>query len=260
MHDDSAWFLFKLKNDQRAFELAYNDQRAKNDQRAFQHRAIMPFTAEQKRLYELYYEKAVKLEKGDKLVQIMYAMVKILKEAEMGIPMRIKPGHMGIHPKNRSGKKMLPSTMQKKGRKITNVGFTNDLCGPDRAIAFEVSPKSNEIEDHTIKTTDQSKQFGQYKRGVIRGGSVGCGHLNQFLYAVEDGAESVYKDLCMPDETRLSKNIITKDNAAYLDTIENGLVWFLIKAEVEEMYPQSPAIIQRALNIEHHVGEGHHIL
>ena len=164
---------------------------------------------------------------------------------------------MGIHNKNRQGKKMIDVTMQKKGNKVTNVGFRLELCGPkDRAFAFEVNPLNNNIEDHTIAVTSSSDKFANYSRGVIRGGSVGCGHLNQFLAAVRDGAESCYPELCNHGDNRLSKDIVAKDNAAYADAIDNGITWYMFKYQLEVDYPEFPAILQRALNVEHHVGEG----
>ena len=162
----------------------------------------MPFTVETKRLFDETYKKACQLEANDKLVTLMYLMLKLLREAQMGFDTQVHPKQMGIHPKNRSGKKMVASTFQKKGHKIGNVGYTPALCGTDRAVAFEVNPMKTHIEDHTIATTSASNMFAKYERGVIRGGSCGCGHLNQFLAAVLDGAETMYTDLCDAGETK----------------------------------------------------------
>ena len=151
---------------------------------------------------------------------------------------------------------MVASTFQKKGHKIGNVGYTPALCGTDRAVAFEVNSVKTHIEDHTIATTSASNMFAKYERGVIRGGSCGCGHLNQFLAAVLDGAETMYTDLCDAGETKYSWRVVSKGNEKFEKAIQNGIVWFMIKWEVERDYPELPNIIQRGLNVEHHVGEG----
>ena len=216
----------------------------------------MPFTPDAKRIFDETYKKACALNSGDKLVSLMYLMLKLLREAQMGRDTRIQPKQMGIHPKNRSGKKMVPSTMQKKGYKITNVGFAQALCGIDRAIGFEVNPMSKHIEEHTIATTSASPMFAKYEKGLVVGGSVGCGHLNQWLAAVGDSAESTYSDVCDRGETKLSAHLVAKDNAEYELAIEEGIVWFLIKWEIERDYSELPCVIQRGLNVEHHVGEG----
>jgi hypothetical protein len=147
--------------------------------------------------------------------------------------------------------------MQKKGSKIKHVGYTPALCGTDRAVAFEVNPMTSHIEQHTIATTSGSNMFAQYDKGVIRGGSCGCGHLNQFLAAVSDGAEcTLYPDLCDAGETKYAARIVAKGNKDFEQAIIDGIVWFLIKWEIERDYPELPSIIQRGLNVEHHVGEG----
>lgn len=38
----------------------------------------MPFTADQKRIFDEAYEKAIKLDAGDKLVQLMYLLVELI--------------------------------------------------------------------------------------------------------------------------------------------------------------------------------------
>ena len=216
----------------------------------------MPFTSDARRLFDDMYARACQLKDDDKLVTLMYHMLKLLREGQLGFDVQIPPKQMGIHPSNRSGKKMVASTMQKKGYKIKNVGFANALCGTDRAIAFEVNPMNNHIEEHTIATTSSSPLFASYEKGLIRGGSCGCGHLNQFLAAVNDGAETRCTDLCDPGETKFSSRIVAKGNVDFEKAIQSGIVWFMIKWEVERDYPKLPSIVQRGLNVEHHVGEG----
>ena len=149
----------------------------------------MPFTPDQKKEFDSIYAKAIKLKEGNKLVQLMYMMLKLIRESNNGYEVRCPPKQVGIHTKNRSGKKMVGETMQKKGRKIVNVGFRPELCGTDRAIAIEVNPNNKDIENHTIDTTIASPLFAKYERGVIRAGSCGCGHLNQFLAAISSECE-----------------------------------------------------------------------
>lgn len=216
----------------------------------------MPFTSTQKAAFDEYYAKACDLKDDNKLVHLMYCMLKLLREAALGYETVVQPKQMGIHPQNRSGKKMTSTTMQKKGHKIVKVGFSPLLCATDKAIAFEVNPLSSHIEDHTIATTIVSSQFAQYQKGVIRGGSCGCGHLNQFLAAVGDGAETHFSDLCDAGDNHLASRIVAKGNVDLGQAIGNGIDWFMIKWDVERDYPELPGIIQRGLNAEHHVGEG----
>ena len=216
----------------------------------------MPFSTEQKRLFDLMYTKACDLRDENKLVTLLFQMLELLQKADEAYVAYVLPLHMGIHPKNRGGKRMSPLAMQKKGHKIYVVGFTPKLCGPDRAIAFEVDPASKHIEKHTLQITSASESFAQYRPGTLRGGSVGCGHLNQWLAAVGCGAKTDFKDLCDPGKSHIPPRLVTEGKDALKNAVNFGLEWLMIRSGIEKDYPEVPSIIQRALNIEHHVGEG----
>ena len=65
----------------------------------------MPFNVEQKELFDVIYEKSLKLSEGDKLVSLVYEMIDLARQGEMGNDIRVPPHQMGIHPRNRQGKK-----------------------------------------------------------------------------------------------------------------------------------------------------------
>lgn len=184
-------------------------------------------------------------------------MIEILARSSEGYTCYIDPKQMGIHPKNRSGKKMQSKTMQKKGYKIVNVGFTTQLCGPDKAIAFENNPITNNVENHTMRLT-ADEHFATYVVGSIRAGSAGCSHLNQFIAAVKDGAKTYYADLCERGSDNISTSLVAGKNSELEKVISSGLQWFVIKYQIEDKYPELPLLVQRALNVEHHIGEGGH--
>ena len=194
------------------------------------------------------------------LVSAAYKMMKLLevnKRAQRDV--QIHPKRMGIHPKIRGGKKMQIGVMFKKGVKIVRVGFSKELCGPDRAVAFEQNTNKKNIANHTMSVTNASDNFAKYDVGAIRAGAVGCNHLNQFLAAISDGVicPKIYlTELCDQGNERLSKDSITQNNDDFRDACTDGLRWFLIDADVEDEYPDLPDIFQRALNVEHHIGEG----
>ena len=98
--------------------------------------------------------------------------------------------------------------------------------------------------------------FYQYKANTVRAGSVGCGHLNQFFAAVRCEATTNEPSLQVPGKKIMDKHRITSGNRDLADAVEHGLEWFIIKHQVETQYPELPELIQRALNVEHHVGKG----
>jgi hypothetical protein len=220
------------------------------------------FTQSSKREFDELYAKARSMGCGarSQLVSAGYRMIDMLivnKRAQTNVQMHSK--RVGIHPKNRGGKKMQHTAMYKKGVKIIKVGYSKKLCGPDRAIAFENNPKTNNCDKHTIDVTNTSEFFAKYESGTIRAGAVGCTHLNQFIAAIADGVKcpAIYTaELCDQGSDRLSKDILTHNNDEFCDGVASGLRWTLIDADVEVDYPDLPDIFQRALNVEHNIGEG----
>ena len=113
------------------------------------------------------------------------------------------------------------------------MGFTFKLCGPDRAIPFENNPTTNNCEKHTLETTRTSEYFANFVKGSIRGGSVGCGHLNQWLAAVKDGAKTIYSKLCDPGKDTISTHIVTNSNEELKTAVQHGLIWFMVRYTIE---------------------------
>ena len=146
--------------------------------------------------------------------------------------------------------------MHKKDSSIVNVGFTFKLCGKDRAIAFENSPDTNHCENYTIQSTIGNSMFYQYPPGTVRAGSVGCGHENQFLAAVGCAATTPESSLRVHGKETIGAHRIASGNRDLAYAVQHGLEWTIIKHQVETQYPELPELIQRALNVEHHVGQG----
>jgi len=215
-----------------------------------------------KQKFDGLYDRATKMSTNDtQMVTICYDMIDLLKSSDNAYEDRINPLHMGIHPRNRGGKKMPSTKKDQKGSKIVKVGFNMKLCGPEKAIGFENHPVTKHIEKHTISTTAGNQFFAQYKPGAIRAGSVGCTHLNQYLAGAIYGARTHFPrdDICESGTDVLSKKQMSLLNRDIEDALNHGIVWTIIKWPVEIEYESLPDIFQRALNIEHHIGEGHRL-
>ena len=60
-----------------------------------------------------------------------------------------------------------------------------------------------------------------------------------------------------PGGTKLDKHHLCKSqDAQFSSTLEMGLKWTCIPFRFEQSYPKLPHYIQKALNSEHHIGEG----
>lgn len=165
-------------------------------------------------------------------------MINICKQADLAYDVVIPPSKMGIHPSNRAGKRMKGSDVQKKGKKIHTVGFTMQLCGTDRAIAFENHPQTNRCEAHTLSITSADPVLGKYKPSTIRGGSVGCGHLNQWLHAVGYRAKSPYSHLCKADSDTMCAARVCGNDEQSKQAISQGLKWCMLRvSHGRRIYP-----------------------
>ena len=74
--------------------------------------------------------------------------------------------------------------------------------------------------------------------------------------AANSGAECPFPELCDVGKNTMSKSIIVADNDDLRAAMDVGLTWTMIKWSIEVDYPALPSILQRGLNVEHHVGEG----
>ena len=219
----------------------------------------MPFAPAEQATFEGLYKQALTCDKAadeSKIVQLFDKMLALLVEAGEADTMELHPKLVGVHPKNRSGKLMVPSKVHNKGLKISKVGFSWKLCGPDKAVAFENNPKSNHIEKATLEFSKSSPELANYSAGSVKAGSVGCGHLNQFLACVYDGVRTGERSLCEHGRNTINKHFLCERDAELKKAVEKGLRWTVVNFRIEELYPNLPDIFQRALNVEHHIGEG----
>ena len=215
---------------------------------------------EHKQKFESLYAEATMMKGGEDLhlVKTFWDMMDVLKLADHAYECRVPPLNMGIHFKNRGGKKMMGVSMHTKGSKVYGVGFKQHLCSKLRAVGMEKNPQRDNCETWTIVTCNTDPYFATYSPGTIRAGSLGCSHLNQWLAAVVAGAKTPTPNpkCCKPGTDVLCKGIIEQQSSELKDALNDGLTWTLIKWAIEDAYPKFPEICQRALNVEHHVGEG----
>ena len=214
------------------------------------------FTVEQKAAFDNLYDQACKLDEGSQVVTLVFEMLDMLALVGWSYKAVLHSKHVGIHPSNRGGKRMMHASCHRKGHKILHVGFRLQLCGPDRAICFENNPNSNDVVAHTMNLT-ASEFFADYVPAQIRTGSVGCSHLNQWLAAIHDGAKTPYPtDMADPGSEKISKTRVIADNKNLHSAVHDGIIWTVIKFQIAVDYDKFPGLVQRALNTEHHVGEG----
>ena len=225
----------------------------------------MPFTDQQALLFDSYYKKLETLADHSKIVQVTDLMLNLLVEGGEAEIKYIHVKNMAVHRDNRGGSFMQPTKVYMKGSKILGVGFSLRKCDHTRAVAFQKDPHNKRWLEKFLKTTSSTPFLANFDAATIEGGSVGCGHLNQFLAATVDQCE-------VPPQFRNNEDLFGKGGSGmHLDsgdivkrdgndlgkTLEIGLKWTFIHSNIEQKYPKLPGFLQKALNVEHHIGEGY---
>ena len=171
--------------------------------------------------------------------------------------------HVTPHKSNRSGALMEVRKVYTKGCKILGVGFSLARCDPKRAVAFQAKPGDDCGVRRFVDYANQTPHLASFEPSQVEACSVGCGHLNQFLALVRAEVE-------VPPEyhnntdlfgttggTKVDRHSLCKSQDPEFGTaLEQGLKWTFIPYKFEEQYPKLPHFFQKALNSEHHIGEG----
>ena len=187
-------------------------------------------------------------------MQIFNEVTTILRRNHAIKDMTLVPSLVGVHPSNRSGKLLTSASMWSKGSKIVAVGFSNDIC-KGKAWAFQEHPTERHVKKSMGTLVGSAPDnFGSLSDSYMAG-SVGCGHLNQFLLAVSEG-KTCSEPSIADEKGRVDTAKLWRDDGALRLACEQGLRWHIIDYEVEVAYPRLPEIVQRCLNVEHNIGAG----
>ena len=238
--------------------------------RSHQLATAMPFNDEQRRVFDTAYEKATTVGDNAKLVQLGDLMIKLLVDAGEAQLKYVHCKSIVPHRLNRSGANMQVRKIYTKGSKIMAVGFSLVKCGPERAVAFQVEPSDSRSVNKFNGYASRDKSFAKFESHLVEAASVGCGHLNQFLACIVDecvvpsGFESDTNIVCAQhkgvnagETARMDRHdLLKRDGGQLADVLERGLKWTVIGSRIEQQYPKLPDVLQRSLNVEHHIGEG----
>ena len=219
----------------------------------------MGFSSESLEEFKALYQAAITAE-DTRLVQLKDTMLKLLVDNAEARVKLVQPKAMVPHPKNRGGSKMQWSKIYEKGSKIINVGVSLAECGPNKAVAFEEDHKSRNMARAHIALCKTSPYYALYEDpDLVEVGSVGCGHWNRMLACILDRRPVPPKyqaKLCEAGKTHLDPDRLSRDQPALKHLLECGLKTTVIKKSIEDRFPALPNLLQKALNVEHHIGEG----
>ena len=222
----------------------------------------MPFSKVAKDKFTSLYRQCIGMPDDDsRLVALKDDLLKLLKDNHEATEKHIHPMSMVPHIKNRGGSKMQWNKIWQKGVKILNVGASLAACGPDRAIAFVEDGDKPSGTAH-IELCNTNKHYASYDDiGAIEAASVGCGHWNQMLANIVRGTPvpvEYQSNKKISEEGRpfLDKDRLCRSSKPLSQLTSMGLLTTLIRPRIAKEFPELPNILQKALNVENHIGEG----
>ena len=225
----------------------------------------MGFTQAQRAKFDALYKTAtMAVEEKDvaqaRMRQLLDQMMAILEEAGVSQLRYMHPKSIVPHIGNRGGSKMQWQKIYEKMAKIISVGVSLKECGPNKAIAFAEDPYNKHSGKAHIELCRTSPHYALYTDiDMVEGGSVGCGHWNQSLACIQDSRpvpEKWLKKLCEEGNPCLDAARLGRDQPDLRKLLQDGLRFTMIPNWVEKQYPLLPHVFQKALNIEHNIGEG----
>ena len=145
----------------------------------------MGFTVEQSAKFEALYRAVTNVEDNTKLVQMVDELIKLMIDNGEAQVKNISVSRVVPHAANRAGSLMEAHKVYKKGAKIMAVGFSLARCDHRRAVAFQAKPGDTSGIMNFVKHANRSPSFANFNAEDVEACSVGCGHLNQFLAAIE---------------------------------------------------------------------------
>ena len=184
------------------------------------------------------------------VVKLRDRACKILKDAGLVYSMQMHSMYVGVHPRNRYGKGIVPHRVHDLLDGIAGNWSDAELSEP---WSSEVPPAGHireaEFKQYNQRMTEDSAGLlpcypegcGQMKIVSAR-----CGHTSQTLRCVWHEVPSSVERLC--EEGNLNIRNLRKIDSDYADCVEKGLTWNIIRWEVEDEFPFLMDLVQEAGN------------
>ena len=180
-------------------------------------------------------------EPDSKIVSIIEKIFQLLIDRKLAWRGRLPPRVVGVHPANRSQWGVHPAEVHALGLKMWIMGFllsatAHAVCIEDRkAVIAKFSGDMAATSNGKLGCTAAEVKFG----------SLACSHTNQWLVAILCACLCEYEELTVDGKLSYSK---LSSDAALQDALDHGLEWLVLSADVVEMYPTLPDLIQSARN------------
>ena len=172
----------------------------------------------------------------------------VLTDGKLGYFSQVPCDFVGVHESNRSKLGVGGSEAHHHGADILKMGFSWKKASSATAFECPPAPFDDEAQKHNASWVELSggliPPLTQLK--LL---SVGGGHTNSFLRAVQAGCPSAVADLA-DAHGNLSREALTVDRPAFKEALDKGLKSFVLNWQCQYAWPRLPDFIQGALNTE----------
>ena len=181
-----------------------------------------------------------------KVVTTVEVIITLLKNNDLTYKLKLHSRFVGFHKTNRYGDGVNAHDAIDLICEIFDVGFSWAKVDP---IAFEIGPDDTETHLMNRDVADASEgKLAPSPLGVLKLASVGCGHTNQGLRAIDASCPCA----TAPDMTvdgKFNTEKVAAEDLNMGQAVQEGLDWTVFYHEVEEAFPELPTLIQEYLNI-----------
>ena len=165
---------------------------------------------------------------------------------------KVRISSVGVHRANRDGSMISGQESMKILDEVCSVGVDLDLLKD--AMSFEEPPSRVNEKAFMQKCANDPRLPSCIEPGQIEVSSVACSHFNQALHSADEGKPHDNEEICI--DGHLSKAKIIAKHPLLGPIFEEGMDWWVWKADAETMYPSLPDVAQRALNAKFSVQQG----
>ena len=177
----------------------------------------------------------------------------VLKDEGACYQRQLTPMQVAVHPKNRDGQMITASGVYDRAVRLMGVGFDLKIF-EEEAFCVEDHPLSKEIAKGAKKHFQTDNRFAVYSDTEIVAGSVGASHTNHLLAATIQGRPCDNESISIDGKLDVAA---WSKHTDFQKACSSGCLWWCIKWQVEETWPDIPEIFQSALNAKQHVGSGY---
>ena len=175
----------------------------------------------------------------------------LLKE-NLAYVMRVPPEKIGPHPTNRYGSGLIPCDVHDLMEIIIDAGWDPEEVKKARAVEMPpISSKRGKAYRQWLKELTKSTEghLSTYDMELFIL-SLTCGHTTGGLRSIKMKAKALHKTIS-DENGHLSLARLRERSPLMADAVENGMEWFIMRWEVEELMPRLMNLVQEAGNLDH---------